>query len=162
MIPIFFRFAKMCLCQVNLLSRCSPRYLTSSSWELHTVYMGGGGGSCFSSCSEFYLHRLGFVGFHSPFFLHQFWIASRSVCSFCEGVQQVAGLVTTEMRSTSRYIATDVCRISLMWEVLTRQSHNFRIISESLTRYTWTTSNMQKSDGFWRWCVTLRINGFLV
>jgi hypothetical protein len=30
-IPSCFRFAKMCLCQVSLLSRCSPRYLTSSS-----------------------------------------------------------------------------------------------------------------------------------
>jgi hypothetical protein len=29
-IPSYFRFAKMCLCQVSLLSRCSPRYLTSS------------------------------------------------------------------------------------------------------------------------------------
>jgi hypothetical protein len=30
-IPCCFCFAKMCLCQVSLLSRCSPRYLTSSS-----------------------------------------------------------------------------------------------------------------------------------
>jgi hypothetical protein len=29
-IPSCFRFVKMCLCQVSLLSRCSPRYLTSS------------------------------------------------------------------------------------------------------------------------------------
>jgi hypothetical protein len=28
-IPSCFSFAKMCLCQVSLLSRCSPRYLTS-------------------------------------------------------------------------------------------------------------------------------------
>jgi hypothetical protein len=30
-IPSCFRFAKMCLPQVSLLSRCSPRYLTASS-----------------------------------------------------------------------------------------------------------------------------------
>jgi hypothetical protein len=30
-IPSCFRFAKMCLCQVSLLSRCSPRYFTRSS-----------------------------------------------------------------------------------------------------------------------------------
>jgi hypothetical protein len=29
-IPSCFRFAKMCLCQVSLLSRCSPRDLISS------------------------------------------------------------------------------------------------------------------------------------
>jgi hypothetical protein len=28
-IPSCLRFAKVCLCQVSLLSRCSPRYLTS-------------------------------------------------------------------------------------------------------------------------------------
>jgi hypothetical protein len=34
-----FRFAEMCLCRVSLLSRCSPRYLTSSSWGSCTLYM---------------------------------------------------------------------------------------------------------------------------
>jgi hypothetical protein len=29
-IPSCFHLVKMCLCQVSLLSRCSPRYLTSS------------------------------------------------------------------------------------------------------------------------------------
>jgi hypothetical protein len=29
-IPSCFHFVKMCLCQACLLSRCSPRYLTSS------------------------------------------------------------------------------------------------------------------------------------
>jgi hypothetical protein len=35
--PSCFRFVKMCLCQVSLLSRCSPRYFFLG--ELHTVYM---------------------------------------------------------------------------------------------------------------------------
>jgi hypothetical protein len=38
-IPSFFHFKKMCLCQVSLLSRCSPRCLTSFSGKLHIVYM---------------------------------------------------------------------------------------------------------------------------
>jgi hypothetical protein len=43
MIPSCFRFAKMCLCQVSLLSRCSPRYLISSSRGVaHCLYGLGG------------------------------------------------------------------------------------------------------------------------
>jgi hypothetical protein len=38
-IPSCFRFAKMCLCQVSLLSRCSPRYLVSSSWGSFTLFI---------------------------------------------------------------------------------------------------------------------------
>jgi hypothetical protein len=60
-IPRCFRFAKICLCHVNRLSRCSPR------GELHIVYMNEGAHffSCYVLC---YMDRLGFVGFHSPFF----------------------------------------------------------------------------------------------
>jgi hypothetical protein len=36
--PSCFRFAEMCLCQVSLLSRCSPRYLTSRE-ELPIVHI---------------------------------------------------------------------------------------------------------------------------
>jgi hypothetical protein len=38
-IPNRFRFAKMCLCQVSLLSSCRPRYLTSSSWGSCTLFI---------------------------------------------------------------------------------------------------------------------------
>jgi hypothetical protein len=65
LIPSCFRFAKMCLSQVSLLSGCSPRYLTSSS-QLCTVYMDRG--ACFPSCSECYVDRLGSVSIQSPFF----------------------------------------------------------------------------------------------
>jgi hypothetical protein len=34
-----FRFTKMCLCQVSLLSRCSLRYLTSSFWGSWTLFI---------------------------------------------------------------------------------------------------------------------------
>jgi hypothetical protein len=37
--PSCFRFAKMCLCQVSFLSRCSQRYLTSSSWGSCTLFI---------------------------------------------------------------------------------------------------------------------------
>jgi hypothetical protein len=40
-----FRFAKMCLCQVSLLSRYSPRYLTSSFWGSCTLFIYSGGGT---------------------------------------------------------------------------------------------------------------------
>jgi hypothetical protein len=42
-----FRFGKMCLCQVSLLSRCSRTYLTSSPWGTCTlcIWTGGGGGT---------------------------------------------------------------------------------------------------------------------
>jgi hypothetical protein len=45
-------------------------------------YVGNG-----SRTPELYslMSRLGFAGFHSPI-LNQFWIASRSVCSFCEAM----------------------------------------------------------------------------
>jgi hypothetical protein len=38
-IPSCFPFAKMCLCQVSLLLRCSSRYLTSSSWGSCTLFI---------------------------------------------------------------------------------------------------------------------------
>jgi hypothetical protein len=68
-IPSCFRFAKKCLCQVSLISRCSPRYLTHTSWGSCTLFIWArrGGGARFSSCSGCYADRLGFVGFRSPF-----------------------------------------------------------------------------------------------
>jgi hypothetical protein len=39
LLPSCFCFAKMCLCQVSLLSRCSRRYLTSSLWGSCTLFM---------------------------------------------------------------------------------------------------------------------------
>jgi hypothetical protein len=42
-IPSCFRFAKMCLCQVSLLSRCSPRYFTSSFWGSCSLFIWTGG-----------------------------------------------------------------------------------------------------------------------
>jgi hypothetical protein len=43
-IPSCFHFVKMCLCQVSLLSRCSPRYLTSSSRGSCTLFIWTGEG----------------------------------------------------------------------------------------------------------------------
>jgi hypothetical protein len=37
-IPSCFRLAKICLCQVSLMSCCSPRYLTSS-WGSCTLFI---------------------------------------------------------------------------------------------------------------------------
>jgi hypothetical protein len=63
-IPSCFRFAKMCLCQVSLLSRGSPRYFISSSWGSCILFIWTRGWVRFSSCSECYVDRLGFIGFH--------------------------------------------------------------------------------------------------
>jgi hypothetical protein len=68
----------MCLCQVSLLSRCSPRYVTSTRVSSTLFIWTGGGGACFSSCSECDIGQLGF-----SIFLNQFWIVSMMVCSIC-------------------------------------------------------------------------------
>jgi hypothetical protein len=65
-IPSCFHFMKMCLCQISLLSRCSPRYLISISGELHIVYMDQR--ACFFSCCESDVDRFASVSFHSSFF----------------------------------------------------------------------------------------------
>jgi hypothetical protein len=38
-IPSCFHFAKMCFCQLSLLSKCSPRYLISSSRGSCTLFI---------------------------------------------------------------------------------------------------------------------------
>jgi hypothetical protein len=66
-IPNCLRFVKMCLCQVSLLSRCSPRYLTSSALgELNLVYVQWG--THFSTCGECDVSGIRFIGFSSPFY----------------------------------------------------------------------------------------------
>jgi hypothetical protein len=42
-IPSCFRFVKICLCRLSLLSGCSPRYLISSSWGSCTLFIWTGG-----------------------------------------------------------------------------------------------------------------------
>jgi hypothetical protein len=64
-VPSCFRFAKMCLHQVSLLSKCSPRYFFFS-WELLIVYMDQG--AFFSSCGECDVDGLDSISFYSPFF----------------------------------------------------------------------------------------------
>jgi hypothetical protein len=66
MIPSCFRFTKMCLCQVSLLSRCSPRYLNSYFWESCTLLFEPGGGGPVCSCCECDMDRFAFVSFRSP------------------------------------------------------------------------------------------------
>jgi hypothetical protein len=66
-IPSCFRFTKMCLCQVSLLSWCSPRYLASPSQGSCTLFIWPGG-TRFFSCSECDVDQLGYISFNSPFF----------------------------------------------------------------------------------------------
>jgi hypothetical protein len=74
-IPSCFHFAKMCLCQVSLLSRYSLRFLTFFSWESCTLFIW---------TWAFILN-----------FLSQYWIAARLVCSFCEAMAGTLSVAST-------------------------------------------------------------------
>jgi hypothetical protein len=74
LIPSCFRFLKMFLRQASLLTRCSSRSLTSSSWKSCTLDIWtGGGGARFSSCGECDVELLGSVSYHSTY-LTSFWL----------------------------------------------------------------------------------------
>jgi hypothetical protein len=104
MIPSSFCFAKMYLCEVSLLSRCSQRYWTYSCWRYLTF-------SSWGNCTLFIwtrahvshvlnvtwinLDSLAFI-LH---FLNQIWIASRLVCSFCEAMAGSLSMTTTAVLS---------------------------------------------------------------
>jgi hypothetical protein len=97
MIPSCFRFAKMCLCQVSLLTRCSPRYLTSSSWRSCTLFIWTVGHVSLRVVNVTWidLDSLAFI-LH---FLNLSWIASRSIYSFCEAMPGSLSTVTTAVPS---------------------------------------------------------------
>jgi hypothetical protein len=90
-IPNCFRFAKMCLWQISLLSWCSPRYVTSSRGSCMLFMWTGEGGTRFSSYGECNVDQLGSVSFYSPF-MNQSWNASRLVFSFCEAMARSLSL----------------------------------------------------------------------
>jgi hypothetical protein len=79
-----------------------PEILGIFSGESHSLYTYRG--ARFSSCSECDIDRLGFVDFHSPFF-KPFWIASRSVCSFCEAMAGSLSVATTAVSSAKVAVA---------------------------------------------------------
>jgi hypothetical protein len=107
-----FRFAKMCSCQVSLLLRRNPRYLTSSSWGSCTLFVWTGGLASLRVVNVTWtnLDPLAFI-FH---FYNQFWIAARLVCSFCEAM---AG--SLPMASTAVYSRYNNGLRSLTWGVPT-------------------------------------------
>jgi hypothetical protein len=90
-------FVKMCLCQVSLLSRCSPRYLTSSSWGscILIIWIGGHVSLRVVNVTWIDLDSSAFI-LHS---LNQSWIANRSVCSFCEAMAGSLSMATTAVSS---------------------------------------------------------------
>jgi hypothetical protein len=78
--PVHFsciRFAKMRLCQVSLLSRCSRRYLTTSAWGSCTLFMWTEGHVALR------VVKVTWVDLEPPafilYFLSQRWIVSRLV-----------------------------------------------------------------------------------
>jgi hypothetical protein len=87
-----FRFVKMCLCQVSLLSRCSPGYLTSS-WGSCALFIWTWGHVSLRVVNVTWIDwdSLAII-FH---FLNQFWNASKSVSSFCEALAGSLSMATT-------------------------------------------------------------------
>jgi hypothetical protein len=98
------RFAKMCLCQVSLLSRCRPRYLISSSWGSCTLFIRTGGHVSLRIVNVTWidLDSLAFI-LH---FLNLFWIASRLVRSFCVAMAGSLSVATTAL-SSAKVAAAD-------------------------------------------------------
>jgi hypothetical protein len=98
-IPICFHFAKMCLSQVSLLSRCRLRYLTSFSWGSCTFFIWTPGGGYVSlrlvNVTWIDLDPLVII-FH---FLHQFWIASWLVYSLSEAMAGSLSVASTTLSS---------------------------------------------------------------
>jgi hypothetical protein len=91
-IPGCFRFARMCLHQVSLLSRCRPRFLTSS-WRSCTLFIWTRGHVSLRvvnvtwidlDSSAFSLH-----------FSNQLRIVVRLVCSFCEAMAGSLSVAST-------------------------------------------------------------------
>jgi hypothetical protein len=92
-IPSCFCFAKMCLCQVSLLSRCSTKYLTSSPWGSCTTFIWTGGYVSLQvvNVTWTYLDLLAFI-LH---ILNQFWITARLVCRFLEAMASSLSMAST-------------------------------------------------------------------
>jgi hypothetical protein len=103
LIPSCFRFSKMCLCQVSLLSRCSSRYLTSSPWGTCTLFILTGGAHFFRVMNVTWIDL-------DPFalilhLLNLLWIASSLVFIFCEAMVGPLFVVSTEVSSTKFAVA---------------------------------------------------------
>jgi hypothetical protein len=101
-IPNCFRFAKICLCQVSLLSRCSPRYFRSSSWGSCTLFIWTERHVSLGVVNVTWINLDSFA-----FIIHllkQSWIASRPVCSFCEA-----------MADHCPWLLLQYCQQKLLW-----------------------------------------------
>jgi hypothetical protein len=87
-----FHFVKMCLCQVSLLSRCSPRYLTS--WGSFALFILTGVHVSLRIVNMTWIDLDLLLAFILHF-LNQFWIASRLVCSLCAAMARSLSVATT-------------------------------------------------------------------
>jgi hypothetical protein len=99
----FFRFVKLCKCQVSLLLSCSPRYLASYSGGSCKLFIWTGGHVSLRvvNVTRFNLDPLAFI----HHFLNQFWVASRLVCSFCEAMARSLSVATTAVSSAKVAVA---------------------------------------------------------
>jgi hypothetical protein len=123
-VPCCFRFAKMCLCQVSLLSKCSPRYLISSSWGSCMLFIRTRRHTSLLMVNVTWtnLDPLAFI-LH---FLNQFWTASRLVCSFCEAIAESLPVATTAV-SSAKVTVADYCEVHRS-AVYSRYNNDSRIL----------------------------------
>jgi hypothetical protein len=105
-IPSRFRFVNISLRQVNLLSRCKPRYITSSCWGRFTLCMWIGGHVSLREGNVKWadLYSIAII---LHFFSH-FCIACRLVCSSCEAMPGSLSAANTAVSSATVAVVDSV------------------------------------------------------
>jgi hypothetical protein len=108
-----FRFMKMCLCQVSLLSRCNPRYLTSSCWRSSTLFMWWGGAHVIVNVT---------------------WDWLGSICSFCEAIAGSLSMASTAVSAKFAVVNSTIGFRSfrLNFNLFVCESFNFVLLFCSL------------------------------
>jgi hypothetical protein len=84
--PSYVRFAKICLCQVSLLSKYSLKYLKCSTWGSCTLLVWTGGLVSHHVVNVTWTD-LDLLAFYSLFLIH-FWITSRFTVSVKQWLDQ--------------------------------------------------------------------------
>jgi hypothetical protein len=105
-IPSCFRFVNMCLRQTSLLSRCKPRYFTSSSWGRCTLFRWTGGQGSARVVNVIYTDQdlLAFI----LYTFNHFCISSSLVCIFCESMPVSLSVASTALSSANFAVANSV------------------------------------------------------
>jgi hypothetical protein len=102
-IPSCFRFVNMCLHQISLLSRCNPRYFTSSCWGRCGLFIWTGRRVSLRVVNVIWTN-LDSLAFILHLFNH-FCIASGLVWSFCEAMAGSLSVANTAVSSANVAVA---------------------------------------------------------